>query len=87
MRGIHTLKDILVIFSVAMGMGINEGTSTVTAHLFTVEESCALNKTFTFLLVDINVSLKYLGFCLKPNDYLKQNWNWLIEKLEKRLKL
>jgi hypothetical protein len=30
--------------------------------------------------------LKYLGFLLKPNDYRKTDWRWLIEKLEKRLK-
>ena len=83
-RDIQTLKNILVLFSMAMGVEINEGRSSVTAHLLTVEEPHSLNITFPFLLVDINVGLKYLGFCLKPNDYLKQDWNWLIEKLEKK---
>ena len=30
--------------------------------------------------------MKYLGFFLKPNDYRKRDWVWLLEKLEKRLK-
>jgi len=30
--------------------------------------------------------LKYLGFHLKPNDYKKPDWMWLLEKLDKRLK-
>jgi hypothetical protein len=29
--------------------------------------------------------LKYLGFVLKPNDYRKEDWIWLLKKLEKRL--
>ena len=31
--------------------------------------------------------LKYLGFYLKPNDYRKQDWYWLLEKMEKGLKI
>jgi hypothetical protein len=29
--------------------------------------------------------LKYLGFVLKPNDYRKEDWKWLLKKMEKRL--
>jgi hypothetical protein len=29
--------------------------------------------------------LKYLGFYLKPNDYRKEDWKWLLKKLDKRL--
>jgi hypothetical protein len=31
--------------------------------------------------------LKYLGFNLKPNDYKKEDWLWLLKKLEKRLQI
>jgi hypothetical protein len=31
--------------------------------------------------------LKYLGFHLKPNKYRKEDWTWLLEKLERRLKV
>ena len=31
--------------------------------------------------------LKYLGFHLKPNDYRKTDWMWLLEKLENILKV
>lgn len=30
--------------------------------------------------------LKYLGFVLKPNNYLSHDWKWLLEKVEKRIK-
>ena len=29
--------------------------------------------------------LKYMGFIIKPNNYKKVDWNWLIAKLEKKL--
>ena len=35
--------------------------------------------------MDFPAGLKYLGFQLKPNNYLKKDWKWLITKLEKRL--
>jgi hypothetical protein len=33
------------------------------------------------------LGMKYLGFHLKPNNYKKVDWLWLIEKLEKRLNI
>lgn len=40
-----------------------------------------------FPIQDTNIleGLKYLGFQLKPNDYRKTDWKWLIGKLEKWL--
>ena len=40
---------------------------------------------FPFLWVPLDDGLKYLGFFLKPNNYLKKDLVWLIEKLEKIL--
>ena len=31
--------------------------------------------------------LKYLGFRLKPNYYRKEDWNWILEKLEHRVNI
>jgi hypothetical protein len=42
---------------------------------------------FPFELVDFDKGIKYLGFHLKPNCYKKVDWEWLIGKLEKRLKV
>ena len=85
-RDINTLRDILELFSKSTRMEINERKSTLTSHLLLVEEIQELSRVFPFNLVGIDEGLKYLGFCLKPNDYHKHDWNWLIEKLEKRLK-
>ena len=37
--------------------------------------------------VDFQGGFKYLGFFLKPSDYRKNDWKWMIEKTEKRTKL
>ena len=85
-RDVHTLSDILSLFSKATGMEINERKSTVTTHLLTLDETQAFARVFPFIQIDIDVGLKYLGFSLKPNDYRKMDWYWLIDKLEKLLK-
>jgi len=41
---------------------------------------------FPYLENPLDDGLKYLGFHLKPNFYTKIDWNWLLAKLEKRLK-
>jgi hypothetical protein len=32
----------------------------------------------------LNSSFKYLGFHLKANGYVKRDWMWLVEKIEKK---
>ena len=36
--------------------------------------------TFLFLEFDLQVSLRYMGFVLKMNDYYRQDWSRLIGK-------
>jgi hypothetical protein len=52
----------------------------------TEAEIQAYQASFSFWSLDFNEGLKYLGFKLKPNCYLKIDWHWLLSKLEKRLK-
>ena len=59
------------MFSKAIGMEINERKYTLTTHLLSVEENQELSRVFPFNKVDIDEDLKYLGFCLKANDYHK----------------
>jgi hypothetical protein len=49
-------------------------------------ESLSITSRLPFRVFDLDEGLKYLGFQLKPNDYRKTDWLWLIAKLEKRLK-
>ena len=44
----------------------------------------ALN--FDFNSVNVVSGTKYLGFFIKPNDYSKKDWAWLIVQVENSLK-
>ena len=33
----------------------------------------------------LDSAFKYLGFYLNPNAYRKEEWNWLIKKVERRI--
>ena len=67
-------------------MEINADKSTLSTHKLDVEETRHISVTFPFWQEVLDGGLKYLGFFLKPNDYLKKDWKWLLEKLDKRLK-
>jgi hypothetical protein len=36
-------------------------------------------------IVSIDQCMKYLVFYLKPNNYRVADWNWMIQKVEKRI--
>ena len=86
-RDTRTLREILDLFSKATEMDVNVGKSTLTTHLLRVKERLELNRHFPFNPVGLDSGLKYLGFHLKPNKYQKSDWKWLLEKLEKRLRV
>ena len=81
----NTLAAVLALFSSATGMEINERKSTLTTHRLDDAEVGHPMVCFPFLRVPLDDGLKYLGFFLKPNNYLKKDLVWLIEKLEKIL--
>ena len=39
-----------------------------------------------FHVGELDMGLKYFGFQVKPNSYLKGDWMWLIVKIEKRIR-
>jgi len=49
------------------------------------EEEDSYRRLFPFTIQDFSGGLKYLGFHLTPNNYHKEEWKWLLSKLEKRL--
>ena len=84
-QDLNTLAEILPLFSYTTGMEINERKSTFTTHRLDAAEVGHVAHCFPFIKVPLEDGLKYLGFYLKPNNYLKKDWVWLIEKLEKIL--
>ena len=66
-------------------MEINNGKYSLTTHMLRPEEEAELTRFFPFNTAGLDDGLKYLGFSLKANLYRKQDWYWLVRKVEKRL--
>ena len=79
----RALQGILELFAKATGMEINFCKSSLTTHLLRPEEEAELSRIFPFNTAGLDDGLKYLGFSLKANLYQKQDWYWLVGKVEK----
>ena len=44
-----------------------------------------ISQLFPYKMTELDDGLKYLGYYLKPNCYMKEDWNWLIKKVENRI--
>jgi len=66
-------------------MQINGRKSTFSHHLLSKEKIHNYMIISPYALKDLDDGLKYLGFNMKPNNYTKADWGWLIGKLEKML--
>jgi hypothetical protein len=67
-------------------MEINNQKSSITMSFLSMEESLLITTKLPFRVFYLHDGLKYLSFQLKPNNYRKTDWGWLITKIEKRLK-
>ena len=79
MHDVNIISEILALFSTVTRMEINDGKSTLTTHCMDNEEVRHASVIFPFIRASLDEGLKYLGFLLKPNNYLKEDWLWLIE--------
>lgn len=86
-RDIDCLYRGLNMFKTTTGMVIN--LQKLAASFFHIEDTYLRYMTgfFPIQALEISEGIKYLGFFLKPNDYRKSDWKWLIGKLEKILML
>ena len=84
-RDIECLKRGINLFNIVTWMLINIQKSTLTPYLLREPEVRILTNFFLASVSNLQDGFKYLGFHLKPNDYQKLDWKWLIGKLEKRL--
>ena len=75
----------LNLFKRATGMIINEGKSMLIQNMENRDDLLYLRESFPFNVESLDKGLKYLGFILKPNKYLKEDWMWLLGKIEKRI--
>lgn len=40
---------------------------------------------FPFLFEPLDTGIKYLGYHLKPNCYGRADWDWLLQKVDRRI--
>jgi hypothetical protein len=87
LKNMSTLKRILDLYCRATGMLINlEKSCTLINKCSDAEENSFLN----VLLAQkkfLEDGVKYLGFLLKPDQYRKAHWDWLIRKVESRISI
>ena len=81
------LYEILKDYTRATGMMINEEKSSFYYSRLEEAELISLQHIFSYFVYEINSGMKYLGFYLKPCRYLLKDWDWLIAKAEKCIKL
>eukprot|EP00253_Pinus_taeda_P034852 PITA_34852 len=77
-------KCIFDLFIKATSMQINSGKSQVCFADFERRERNRMTNLFPFLIQSLEDPFKYLGFWLKHVVYKKEDWNWLIAKIESR---
>eukprot|EP00253_Pinus_taeda_P007952 PITA_07952 len=80
------LKSIFDLFMKATGMQINSRKSQIIQEWLSRPEREQLRSLFPFEISSMGAPFKYLGFWLKPNAYRKEDWAWLIAKIEARIK-
>ena len=85
-QSLSTLYEILQIFCKASGMMINVDKSTLLYSRLDAIEFITVQNIFSFTVDILEYGLKYLGFFLKPCRYFSKYWDWLVVKVEKRIK-
>lgn len=82
---IKDLKNILDLFMKAIGMQVNYRKSQLIMEDFNRHEKHLITSILPFDAYNMENPFKYLGFWLKPNAYKKQDWNWLVAKIESKI--
>jgi len=72
------------LFKKSTGMMINVAKSNMVITLVSEADLHYMVSKFSFMAQNFDEGIKYLGFHLKPNAYRKDDWKWLIGKLEKK---
>eukprot|EP00253_Pinus_taeda_P007836 PITA_07836 len=77
----------LLFLLVAEGLSrlIMEAKRTGLIKGFNRNECSQITAILPFEIYNMDSPFKYLGFWLKPNSYKKQDWNWLMAKIEAKI--
>lgn len=84
-RKFKSLKNILESFCISTGIEVNLQKSFLYHYFLSRESTLLLIKLLPFALKPLDIGFKYLDFHLKPDNYRKEDWTWLIQKFEARI--
>jgi hypothetical protein len=79
------LKDLLSIFCKATGCKSIRISPHSSSGDLSNQEKHYISQILDLQARDLDSRMKYLGFTLKENGYLKNDWLWLLAKVEKKV--
>ena len=85
-QSLSFLYEIMQTFCKVLGMLINVDKLALLYSRLDDAELITVQNIFSFIVTKLEFGLKYLGFFLKPCRYYNKDWDWLVVKVEKRIK-
>lgn len=83
----QTFKDILQLFCRASWMVFSEDKSQILENGFNENLLSHVRLLFPFNVTPLDSGVRKLGYYLKLNAYTKEDWHWLLKKVDKRIYL
>lgn len=81
----RAFHEIFIRFCAATGMIANNSKSCIYFGEGENQTILDVGELFNFKTEPFSMGFKFLGFYLKPNNYVVDDWSWLIEKVDKRI--
>lgn len=81
-----SFQEIFLKFGKAYGMMENNGKSCIYYEEEGRYFSIDIASSFNFCTAPLSLGFKYLGFQMKSNNYKIKDWEWLVEKVKKKIK-
>jgi hypothetical protein len=85
LRDLASLKNSLTLFIQATRMTVNPEKSCLIINHCSEAETHSLLNIIPVQQKTLGEGMKYLGFYLKPDFYRKEDWSWLIRKVEAKI--
>jgi hypothetical protein len=79
------INSILLLFCNATGLQINWDKSTFHFSNLTDQSLFSLQSLFPHTFTNLSKGFDYLGYFIKVNSYRVSDWNWILEKVKKKL--
>jgi len=79
------IDKIVKMFCLASGLKVNVQKSTVLHEGLSTQDLDPFKLFLSFNFSDLSVGFKYLGYHLKTRVQRVEDWNWMLQKIEKKI--